>query len=813
MPPVYGLYTSLIPQLLYFVFGTSHHLSVGTFSLVSLLIKSSSEQVLSSVFNLKSDEISTVPEAVRVQVVLLLTFFAGILQIVISFFRMGDFVSTYLLPGSLISGVTTAASIQILTSQFKYLFALDLPSVQIPGRLWATFVVWAEMFQSLNQANWLAFGMGISTLVGIISVRALNNWIAFRHANRIAEQEVVPAEPVEAVDEPSSSASLVSMQKDHNEISDHANEQPQRSTREKMNDRWAVLWSRLRKFRWNITLPDILIPVIILTLITFLLRLDQAPYSLKIVGDLPSGFPSPTNPFDERALCPDGYNTSAGNTTSGESDEIKFQCTINSVIVSSLFPSFLLAIIGYALSSAIVKLFAIEKNYLDDINLDQDLLALGICSVLGCVIGNSFIASGSLARTALQARTGGYTQLVSVFSAIGLIMVILWLGPLLSFIPYSVLAGVVIIAVSKVAQQLSHGFKLLSDTTGFCRLMRPIFDKMKEYFRLFTGVRRDESPIVDQSDVEPPNYASGFENTGQTTPYETLLWWTSFLMVLMLGLDIGLGIGMGLCAVFLFIDMGIPRWIELGKASAFRVDINMWAGNEYRCLNPQLSNSEKRNLMQREYNETGDVVLTPISDEENDEEITQSLNFFRPIGPGSLLHIRRFISWRDLPVQWIDIEGMDLGKMDSYCIPAVPIRQTSFPRRVLAKTRIYYYHSLPYPYSTKILQWNLKRLCGKLAEENANASHSLEDESRDDDSLIDTVIIDISDLCFRLKKVTDFLMELSNNCSPQLSSFKLIIVGKECSEHRCSDGELSNINYPLIFGTISDAIKHVVQSN
>lgn len=38
LPPVYGLYTSVFPGWLYYVFGTSRHISVGTMALTALMV-------------------------------------------------------------------------------------------------------------------------------------------------------------------------------------------------------------------------------------------------------------------------------------------------------------------------------------------------------------------------------------------------------------------------------------------------------------------------------------------------------------------------------------------------------------------------------------------------------------------------------------------------------------------------------------------------------------------------------------------------------------------------------------------------------
>uniref|UniRef100_A0A8C8T029 Solute carrier family 26, member 6 n=1 Tax=Peromyscus maniculatus bairdii TaxID=230844 RepID=A0A8C8T029_PERMB len=122
LPPMFGLYSSFYPVFVYFLFGTSRHISVGTFAVMSVMVGGVTE-------TLTADEAfvqglnATVDDA-RVQVAYTLSFLVGLFQVGLGLVHFG-FVVTYL-SEPLVRSYTTAASVQVLVSQLKYVFGIKL---------------------------------------------------------------------------------------------------------------------------------------------------------------------------------------------------------------------------------------------------------------------------------------------------------------------------------------------------------------------------------------------------------------------------------------------------------------------------------------------------------------------------------------------------------------------------------------------------------------------------------------------------------------------------------------------------------------
>ncbi|KAF6725554.1 Prestin [Oryzias melastigma] len=157
VPPVYGLYSSFYPVVLYAFFGTSRHVSVGTFAVISLMIGGVAVReapdtmffVPSTNSSNNSSEFDLVAcENRRVQVAVVLTTLVGIIQFVFGLLRFG-FVAIYLTE-PLVRGFTTAAAVHVVVSQLKYL--LGVKTKRFSGPLSVIFcIVFLYVVKVLNE--------------------------------------------------------------------------------------------------------------------------------------------------------------------------------------------------------------------------------------------------------------------------------------------------------------------------------------------------------------------------------------------------------------------------------------------------------------------------------------------------------------------------------------------------------------------------------------------------------------------------------------------------------------------------------------
>lgn len=164
-------------------------------------------------------------------------------------------------------------------------------------------------------------------------------------------------------------------------------------------------------------LPSSLIAVVLGVLLGRFLDLNN--WEIGIVGAVPAGFPSLSQPHFDLALWRD------------------------------LLPLALtIALIGYAQSIAIAKsIQARHKDY--TINANQELVALGMANI-GAAFFNGFPVGGGFSRSAVNDAAGAKTALSSTVSAVLVLFTLVFFTQLFYYLPLAILAAVILVAVSSL---------------------------------------------------------------------------------------------------------------------------------------------------------------------------------------------------------------------------------------------------------------------------------------------------------------------------------------------------------------------------
>uniref|UniRef100_U3INA3 Solute carrier family 26 member 3 n=1 Tax=Anas platyrhynchos platyrhynchos TaxID=8840 RepID=U3INA3_ANAPP len=170
VPPGYGLYAAFFPVLVYFIFGTSRHISVGPFPVLSLMVGGVVVRLVpDSTVNDTSTNTSIIDQE-RVMVAASVTFLAGIIQLLLGIIQFG-FIVIYL-SHSLISGFTTAAAIHVLVSQLKFMLQLSVPGYNVPFGIIYTL---ESVFSQIKDTNIADLLTSLLVLLIVFVVKELND--------------------------------------------------------------------------------------------------------------------------------------------------------------------------------------------------------------------------------------------------------------------------------------------------------------------------------------------------------------------------------------------------------------------------------------------------------------------------------------------------------------------------------------------------------------------------------------------------------------------------------------------------------------
>ncbi|KAL1021378.1 hypothetical protein UPYG_G00012530 [Umbra pygmaea] len=176
VPPVFGLYSSFYPILVYFIFGSSKHISVGTYAVMSVMIGGVTERLAPNSNFMLLDNATNQSfldvysrDIERVKVAAAVTFMSGILQMLLGLVQFG-FVVTYL-SEPLVRGYTTGAALHVIVSQLKYTFGISPHRHSGPFALVFTVI---EVCYLVPKTNIGTLVVSLVTIAGLILAKLLN---------------------------------------------------------------------------------------------------------------------------------------------------------------------------------------------------------------------------------------------------------------------------------------------------------------------------------------------------------------------------------------------------------------------------------------------------------------------------------------------------------------------------------------------------------------------------------------------------------------------------------------------------------------
>ncbi len=150
LPPEAGIYASIVPIVLYAIFGSSRVLAVGPVAVVSLLTASAVGQVA---------ETGTAGYAIAA---LTLAALSGGFLVLLGLLRLG-FLANFL-SHPVIAGFITASGILIAMSQLKHILGVSAHGHTLPEMVQA-------LVEHLDQSNLITLGIGVSAIVFLFWVR------------------------------------------------------------------------------------------------------------------------------------------------------------------------------------------------------------------------------------------------------------------------------------------------------------------------------------------------------------------------------------------------------------------------------------------------------------------------------------------------------------------------------------------------------------------------------------------------------------------------------------------------------------------
>lgn len=156
VPPIYGLYASIVPLLLYMLFGTSRFVTIGPAALISLLVLTG------------LDQLNITDPAEYLNAVFLIALIAGVIQFLMGVLKLGYIINFISQP--VLKGFILGAAFTIMLSQVKHIMGINAESG-------GTIKTIASLFNNFGSSNFYTMWIGFGAIAFLLFMKRLSKRI------------------------------------------------------------------------------------------------------------------------------------------------------------------------------------------------------------------------------------------------------------------------------------------------------------------------------------------------------------------------------------------------------------------------------------------------------------------------------------------------------------------------------------------------------------------------------------------------------------------------------------------------------------
>ena len=462
LPPYFGLYAAFIPVIVGALWGSSSQLATGPVAVVSLMTASA----LAPLALPGSEQF--------IALAILLALMVGIFQLTLGVFKLGVVVNFISHP--VVIGFTNAAAIIIALSQLSKLLGVPMGrSEHFIQDIWGVLRQLGNLHLPTLLMGLAALSIMVvlkkyapkapNVLVAVIVTTAVSWAIGFERNNSARMEQIGDPEAKALVETYQTADTRIGEMKNRViaksvEMKEtHKNHPEARHAAAALNYEIELLRLDLKSVEDENNTRLALLRQMEFQLVP---GVDRATDALYRAGKVPPTLAAEGAAWYIKSVSKGEVKLVGGGEVVGTIPSglpsLVFPSMSRDSILALLSSAFVIALVGFMEAVAMSKAIATKTR--ERIDPNQELIGQGLANITGS-ISQSYPVCGSFSGSALNLDAGAKTGLASLFNGLFVMLTLLFLTPLLYYLPQAVLATIIIMAVKGLLnfQSFKHSWQ------------------------------------------------------------------------------------------------------------------------------------------------------------------------------------------------------------------------------------------------------------------------------------------------------------------------------------------------------------------